>query len=131
MTPFESEHFSAERDLATVIATVDGAHLCDGLDRAAAVELELALMYALAGDLPTPRGKVVAFALEGCPFPAIARLTVRTFDDQVLLHLELFRNLAGGWGRCGVAGIELSAARAIALEILRVGPERPEGAPVQ
>lgn len=98
--------------------TVAGAMLCSADTRDLALLLELARPLdrrALGKELA-----VRAYALEHCDLPAVARLTSANHAGREFVRLEVFRFASGGWVECGAAVLELSAAQALAGQILKI-----------
>lgn len=118
---------TAARDLTTAVETVAGAELCAGLHRTVAEEFELALLVDFDSGLAGRPGRVRAYSLESSSDPALVRLSLLDFaDGESIVKIESFRR-GGAWVRFGSAAIELSAARALAFEILKISPNRSGG----
>lgn len=102
-----------------------GAVLCDGLSRELAMDLELARPIDSAGRVPGTLATVKAYAAEECSLPALARLTSERFSGREFVRLEVFRWVGGNWQDTGHAVLELSAARVLAAEILKIEAASP------
>lgn len=121
-------------DPQAAVEAVGNARLLCGMTPYAAEAIELALQLSVDWPPPGTRSTVLALAVEDEAGDCSTgyRLSLEGFNGQWKFRIKALRACgAEDWVELGTTLIGLEAARAIAAEILRVAPERPEGAAVQ
>lgn len=127
--------FARASDPETAAATVDGAALLCGMERALAIDLELAILQTglcLASEIPGARQTVTAYALEiGDPVTTVFRQTIEGFAGRWSVRTETLCKTPKGWVELGSVLVSLETGRALAAAMLRIVPEAGPEVPVQ
>ena len=125
----------AADDLDAAAATVDGATLLCGIDRALAIELELEILQTglcLCSDIPGARESVSAYAVElGEHVTTVFRLVLVGVAGRWSIRTETYCKTPKEWARLGAVLVDLRTGRALAAAMLRIVPEAGSEVAVQ